>query len=103
MKIRIFQIIILVAVAFAISSCEDATINEQMDKAECLMNEKPDSALIILKGLDKTIELSEFQNARYALLYSQALMKMKRLKKNSCHYIIKVEYTTMHTIMLNQY
>ena len=49
MNIRVFQIIILVAVAFAISSCEDATINEQMDKAECLMNEKTDSALIILK------------------------------------------------------
>ena len=47
MNIRIFQIIILVAVAFVTSSCENATINEQMDKAECLMNEKTDSALII--------------------------------------------------------
>ena len=75
MNIRIFQIIILVAVAFVTSSCENATINEQMDKAECLMNEKPDSALIILRNIDKTIELSESQNARYALLYSQALDK----------------------------
>jgi len=92
MNIRIFQIIILVAVAFAISSCEDATINEQMDKAECLMNEKPDSALILLKNVDKTIELSEFQNARYALLYSQALDKNYIDETNDSLINIAVEY-----------
>lgn len=92
MNIRIFQIIILVAVAFAISSCEDATINEQMDKAECLMNEKPDSALIILRNIDKTIELSESQNARYALLYSQALDKNYIDETNDSLINIAVEY-----------
>lgn len=92
MNIRVFQIIILVAVAFAISSCEDATINEQMDKAECLMNEKTDSALIILKKIDKTIELSESQNARYALLYSQALDKNYIDETNDSLINIAVEY-----------
>ena len=82
----------MVAVAFAISSCEDATINEQMDKAECLMNEKPDSALILLKNVDKTIELSEFQNARYALLYSQALDKNYIDETNDSLINIAVEY-----------
>ncbi len=92
MNIRIFQIIIFVAVAFVISSCEDATINEQMDKAECLMNEKPDSALIILRNIDKTIELSESQNARYALLYSQALDKNYIDETNDSLINIAVEY-----------
>lgn len=92
MNIRIFQIIILVAVAFVTSSCENATINEQMDKAECLMNEKPDSALIILRNVDKTIELSESQNARYALLYSQALDKNYIDETNDSLINIAVEY-----------
>lgn len=92
MNIRIFQIIILVAVAFVTSSCENATINEQMDKAECLMNEKPDSALIILRNIDKTIELSESQNARYALLYSQALDKNYIDETNDSLINIAVEY-----------
>ena len=92
MNIRIFQIIILVAVAFVTSSCENATINEQMDKAECLMNEKPDSALIILKSLDKSNSLSEVQNARYALLYSQALDKNYIDETNDSLINIAVEY-----------
>ncbi|MBQ2838391.1 MAG: hypothetical protein IJE73_01940 [Muribaculaceae bacterium] len=63
-----------------------------MDKAEELMNEKPDSALIILNGLDKTKGLNDSQNARYALLYSQALDKNYIDETNDSLINIAVEY-----------
>ena len=89
---KIYRFIIVLFATIIFSSCENATINEQMDNAERLMNEKPDSALIILKGLDKTIELSESQNARYALLYSQALDKNYIDETNDSLINIAVEY-----------
>ena len=89
---NIYTLIITLFVSIIFSSCENATINEQMDKAECLMNEKPDSALIILRNVDKTIELSESQNARYALLYSQALDKNYIDETNDSLINIAVEY-----------
>jgi len=92
MNIKIYTLIITLFVSIIFSSCENVAINEQMDKAECLMNEKPDSALIILKNIDKTIELSESQNARYALLYSQALDKNYIDETNDSLINIAVEY-----------
>lgn len=89
---KIYRFIIVLFATIIFSSCENATINEQMDKAECLMNEKPDSALIILRNVDKTIELSESQNARYALLYSQALDKNYIDETNDSLINIAVEY-----------
>lgn len=92
MNIKIYTLIITLFVSIIFSSCENVAINEQMDKAECLMNEKPDSALIILKNIDNTIELSESQNARYALLYSQALDKNYIDETNDSLINIAVEY-----------
>ena len=89
---KIYRFIIVLFATIIFSSCENATINEQMDKAECLVNEKPDSALIILKNIDNTIELSESQNARYALLYSQALDKNYIDETNDSLINIAVEY-----------
>ena len=89
---KIYRFIIVLFATIIFSSCENATINEQMDNAERLMNEKPDSALIILKSLDKSNSLSEVQNARYALLYSQALDKNYIDETNDSLINIAVEY-----------
>lgn len=88
---RIYLLIVII-ISVIISSCENAKINEHMDKAEELMNEKPDSALIILKDLDKTKGLNDSQNARYALLYSQALDKNYIDETNDSLINIAVEY-----------
>lgn len=89
---KFYRLIIVLFATIIIVSCENAKINEHMDKAEELMNEKPDSALIILKGLDKTKGLNDSQNARYALLYSQALDKNYIDETNDSLINIAVEY-----------
>ena len=89
---KICALILVLFATVIISSCENAKINEQMDNAERLMNEKPDSALIILKSLDKNKGLNDSQNARYALLYSQALDKNYIDETNDSLINIVVEY-----------
>lgn len=89
---KFYRLIIVLFATIIIVSCENAKINEHMDKAEELMNEKPDSALIILNGLDKTKGLNDSQNARYALLYSQALDKNYIDETNDSLINIAVEY-----------
>ncbi len=58
------------------SSCGELPGNERMlDRAEELVEEKPDSALSILRGIDgRTLRRNETK-ARYGLLFSQAMNK----------------------------
>jgi hypothetical protein len=63
---------LLALLLFACQSNNDALTS--LDKAEDLMESKPDSALTILKNVKKS-GLSEKDNARYALLMSIALDK----------------------------
>ncbi len=46
-----------------------------MDKAEELMNSRPDSALTVLSSIEKTSLGDDEEKARYALLMSMALDK----------------------------
>lgn len=67
------QYIITIILALCLSSCSHhSTHRETLTKAESLMVEKPDSALIILRGLDTTQLRSTEEMALYALLYTQA-------------------------------
>lgn len=86
--------LILLLTTLIFSGCENSTITELLDNAERLMNEKPDSALILLNNIDKTQRLSASQNARYALLYSQALDKNYIDVTNDSLINIAVEYYT---------
>lgn len=76
MKLKsIFIVILLLAGINMIISCSDPRENEAFDTAESLMETHPDSALSILKGVDKSQLHSKAARARYALLMSMALDK----------------------------
>ena len=50
-------------------------MTDDLIRAEAWMNEHPDSALNLLKGIEQTELQTQAHHARYALLYSQALDK----------------------------
>ena len=56
-------------------SCSRSPLQEELDFAETRMETRPDSALSILKGIDKSALNSNKDRARYALLMSMALDK----------------------------
>ena len=70
MKCRI--ILGLSAILF-FTGCYNREHISRLDEAEALLQNKPDSALTILKQLRQ--EGSQAEQARYALLYSEALDK----------------------------
>ncbi|MDE6861549.1 MAG: tetratricopeptide repeat protein, partial [Alistipes sp.] len=59
--------------AFIVCSCDDSRLQTELDRAEAVILEHPDSALSILSRTSATG--SNKQNARRALLYSMALDK----------------------------
>ena len=60
----------------AVLSCaDDSAVMEELDWAEAVMEEHPDSALALLDTLDRGRLTSREARARHALLYSQALDK----------------------------
>ena len=60
----------------AVLSCaDDSAVMEELDRAEAVMEEYPDSALALLDTLDRGRLTSREARARHALLYSQALDK----------------------------
>lgn len=76
MKLKsIFLAILLLAGINMIISCSGPRENEAFDTAESLMETHPDSALSILKGVDKSQLHSKAARARNALLMSMALDK----------------------------
>ena len=70
MKCRI--ILELLAILF-FTGCYNREQISRLDEAEALLQNKPDSALTILQQLKS--EGSQAEQARYALLYSEALDK----------------------------
>lgn len=71
----LFLVILLLLGINGIVSCSGSRQNEAFDMAESLMETNPDSALSILKGMDKSQLHSKAVQARYALLLSMALDK----------------------------
>ena len=71
----LFLVILLLVGINGIVSCSGSRQKEAFDIAESLMETHPDSALLILKGMDKSQLHSKAAQARYALLLSMALDK----------------------------
>lgn len=69
----LFMLAVLVSTFF---SCNrNSAVDDSLNEAENVMVEYPDSALSILKGIDKSLLKSKAEQARYALLMSMALDK----------------------------
>lgn len=67
--------LMLLLLACCITSCTDHKNQEVLNRAESLMEDHPDSALTILKGIEKSDLSSKEELARYGLLMSTALDK----------------------------
>lgn len=68
--------LVTVVVTSIIVSCSgNPSVDGQLTVAENIMEERPDSALSVLNGIDTELVTSEAEKARYALLMSQALDK----------------------------
>ena len=67
---------VAVLVLCAVLSCSDDTaVMEELNRAEAVMEEYPDSALVLLDSLDRNRLTTQEARARHSLLYSQALDK----------------------------
>ena len=76
MKQNTLLLILIACLCLLPSSCRQSTETASvLAEAETLMNEKPDSALTLLKSIPAPEKLTGQAQARYALLYSQALDK----------------------------
>lgn len=70
----ILKNLLLAFVALVIIGCR-TNLNRDFDKAELLMNESPQTALAVLDSIKQFNIKGKAANARFALLYSQALDK----------------------------
>lgn len=68
-------IIAFLLAAATLSSCVDKKANAAMSLAESLMEDAPDSTLVVMETIDTTRLADKAQRARYSLLYSMALDK----------------------------
>ncbi|MDH6304562.1 tetratricopeptide (TPR) repeat protein [Parabacteroides sp. PF5-5] len=62
----------LFILCYIIACNDDKYIDSQLDKAEVLMEQQPDTALAILKRIEAPEKLSDKQYALWCLLYTQA-------------------------------
>ena len=78
MNRHIYRLVAAVLAAITIVSCYDARKSETyrlLEDVESYMEARPDSALAVLEGIDKSELTSKELEAKYALLLSQALDK----------------------------
>ena len=76
MKYLLLHIILSLLVALPFAGCRDhSPVATKLQQAETCMNEHPDSALNLLKGIAQPELQTPKHRAHYALLYSQALDK----------------------------
>lgn len=74
--LNLFKIAVAALVCLTVFSCSDNTsVMAELDLAESVMEEHPDSALALLDTLDRNRLVTREAKARHALLYSQALDK----------------------------
>lgn len=75
MKLIYIQSIIFLLFNYIVVSCTNPKVQETMDCAETLMEEQPDSAIVILSSVNKSELSGNQERARYAVLMSMALDK----------------------------
>ena len=70
------QICTILLIVMITASCGNiANVDLQLNHAEALMSKQPDSAKIFLESINPNVIRTAKKQARYALLYSQALDK----------------------------
>lgn len=75
-KYRLLYVLVMVLFTGIIFSCtENSELKKQFASAESLMNNHPDSALAVLRKINRSSLSSDKMKAKYALLMSQALDK----------------------------
>lgn len=75
-KYRLLYVLVMVLFTGIIFSCsENSELEKQFASAESLMNNHPDSALAVLRKINRSSLSSDKMKAKYALLMSQALDK----------------------------
>lgn len=90
----IFSILILSFIGFV--GCQQEDYSPMLSKAERLMNERPDSALQLLRNFRIDNIHGRANKAKYALLYSQALDKNYIDLTNDSLIRIAVDYYQQH-------
>ena len=75
-------LLILIMSSLFLGCQKQYPVAEKLLQAETVMNEHPDSALHLLKGIEQPELHSKEHRARYALLYSQALLMEGMLPDN---------------------
>ena len=58
-----------------LSACKNQQVETMLDQAESIMQERPVEALSVLRTIDATRLHARSQEARYAMLYTQAQYK----------------------------
>lgn len=66
------KIIIIILLAIMTACCTDPKVDKRLSHAESIMESAPDSALLILNGIDPIILKGDRNRALYALLMTQA-------------------------------
>ena len=77
-------------------SCAKSTATSALDHAAVIMNEKPDSAKLVLDGIRRSELRTRATRARFALLYSQAMDKCYIDTDNDSLISVALKYYTKH-------
>lgn len=72
---KLLPSIIILLLFCIVASCSQNKVSNQLDLAESLMDERPDSAMKVISVIDEKNLSNESERAKYVLLYTQAQTK----------------------------
>ncbi|MDE7438481.1 MAG: hypothetical protein K2M93_08350, partial [Muribaculaceae bacterium] len=93
---KLTYIIICAIICIIASGCSDREAVERLNRAEQVMEEHPDSALLLIQGVDPSRLRTEKDRALYALLRTQALVKNDSVIASDSLIRTAVDYYTRH-------
>ena len=97
MKLRFLPIILLL-----LTSCVSPGTKKALDRAESLVNEAPDSALVIVNSIDRESLKTRSSQARYALLSTMARYKSRIVVTEDSTIRVAYNYYQKHGSSLNR-